>query len=354
MTDLRRAMVLAALALTACGGKAQKDHEKPHPTVSVATAKTQDLPLSVTERGVVVPVNEVDVRPQLASVVTRLHVREGQDVRAGQLLVTLDNRSEASDLSRSDANNRKLEADLLLARQNLKRDRELASSGFISPSAVDNSIAQVKALEAELAASRAEQAGNAVKDSQTRIAAPISGRIGELAIRIGSLVQPSGDALMRIVQLDPIQVAFNVSADQLPALRAAKESLAVRINGQAQTGHLVFIDNMIDRTTGTLKVKAEFANSDRALWPGQDVSVTLEAGIERAAIVIPSECVLDGPDRKLVYLLKPDQTVQDQTVTVSRVTAGLAVTQGVSAGDKVVCEGGRQLRSGDKVNVSAS
>lgn len=354
-TRLLAPLLLALLA--ACGQKDKKPHEPPTPKVAVVAAASENVPLTISAQGNVVAINQVDIRPQISSTVRQVHIKDGQDIVSGQLLFTLDAREDETGLERNAAVIRKNQADLALAEQNLRRNKELAKSGFLSPSAVDTSQSQVDSLKAELAAARSDFATSQVKVSYTRINAPFSGRAGAINVHPGSLVQPgSADPMLTLVQLDPIQIEFTAPEAELPALLAsqAKGELVARArlaDGTARNGRVVFIDNAVDRNAGTIKLKAEFANADRQLWPGLFARVEVDAGVQAGAVVLPAEAILSGPERRFVYVLQDDGTVKDQPVKVQRIVAERAVVDGVAAGTKVVREGGQNLRPGAKVTV---
>ncbi|WP_255991203.1 efflux RND transporter periplasmic adaptor subunit [Chitinolyticbacter albus] len=355
-TTIFVAPLLLAL-FAACGQKEQKPHEAPTPKVAVVAAVSVDMPLTIAAQGNVVAINQVDIRAQVSSTVRQVHIQDGQNVVAGQLLFTLDAREDETGLTRNAAVIRKTEADLALAEQNLRRNKELAKSGFLSPSAIDTTQSQVDSLKAELAAARSDLVTSQVKLSYTRLTAPFAGRAGAITVHQGSLAQPgSADPLVTLVQLDPIQIEFTAPEGELPALLASqsKGQLAAHAqlaDGSTRSGRVVFIDNAVDRNAGTIKLKAEFANTDHQLWPGLFARVEVDAGVQSGAIVVPAEAILSGPDRRFVYVLQPDDTVKDVPVTVSRIVAERAVVDGIRAGDKVVREGGQNLRPGAKVAV---
>ncbi|UXY14983.1 efflux RND transporter periplasmic adaptor subunit [Chitiniphilus purpureus] len=356
---MTRTLITALAFALALGGCAKRERDaaprNPTPKVSIVTAVREDVPITLAAQGNVVAINQVQIRPKISSTVRSVEIREGQDVRAGQLLFTLDAREDETVLTRSAALIRKIEADLALAQQTLDRNRTLAASGFLSPSAVDTTQSQVAALQAELAAARSERATNQVKVSYNRIAAPFAGRAGAINVHPGSLVQPgSADPMVTLAQLDPIQVEFTAPERDLPLLLATQTrgALTARVrlaDGSERTGKVVFIDNAVDPDAGTIRLKAEFANADRQLWPGLFARVEIDAGVEQGVVVIPAEAVLSGPERRFVYVLQGDGSVRDQQVEVVRVVDERAVVNRLTPGAVVVREGGQNLRPGMKV-----
>ncbi|TJZ73218.1 efflux RND transporter periplasmic adaptor subunit [Chitiniphilus eburneus] len=351
------ATILVAL-LSACSKTKEEPNKSGPPKVAAVEAEQRDVPVTLSAQGNVVPINQVDIRPKVSSTIRTVEISEGQNVKAGQLLFTLDSREDETVLQRSAALIRKTEADLVLAQQTLRRNQELAKSGFISPSAVDTAQSQVDSLRADLAAARSDLNTNTVKVSYNRITAPFAGRAGAIAVHPGSLVQPgSAEPMLTLVQLDPIQIEFTAPERDLPLLLAtqAKGNLVVRArlaDGGERAGRVVFIDNTVDRNAGTIKLKAEFANADHQLWPGLFARVEVDAGVQRNAVLIPAEAVINGPDRRFVYVVQADDTVKDQTVTIERIVNERAVVEGLPAGSKVISEGGQNLRPGTKVTVT--
>ena len=333
---------------------------KPPPLVSVAVARQLDLPIKLVAQGHLVSLNQVDIRPQLNGTVRSVHFQEGSDVSAGQLLFTLDASDATSQLEHAKAQAAQMKAQLEEAQRDLKRSRQLAQDNFISASVVDSAAGKVSSLQGQVDAALADVQGAQTALARTRIVAPIGGVTGQLSVHPGSLAQQSAAApLVSIVQMDPIGADFTLPEADLAHVLAARAagSLSVSLDdpgGQPVAGKLVFINNTVNTDTATINLKAAFANPRKLMWPGVFVKVTVDAGVDRAAIVLPPQAVVDGPQGRFVYLLAGDDTVSVVPVTLLRLQDRLAVVRGLKGGERVVAEGNQSLRAGMRVRVGPS
>lgn len=339
------------------GGSKGVAKPKAAPLVSVTRAQAVDLPVRIDSQGHLVPLKQVDVRAQISARLRAIHFREGDDVRAGQLLFTLDDAELAAQLERTRAQATQVKAQLEDAQRALARGRELVGTGYISSSALDTLAANVKTLEAQRRAAQAEIEAARVQLAHTRITAPMDGKAGALVLHEGSLVQAGDSApLVSVLQFDPIAAEFALPEHSLDALLAARARGQVRVRVQAPEGgmldgELFFIDNRVNPTTGTLQLKARFPNPGHALWPGAYARVELLAGNDSGVIVLPPQAVLEGPEGHFVYRIGDDHKVQAQPVTLLRIQEQKAVVTGVAGGDQVVVEGNQNLRDGGTVQV---
>ena len=327
-----------------------------NPPVSVTTArvKQQDLPVTVIANGSVVALQAVDVRAQVASVVSVIHITEGQSVSKGDLLFTLDARTEEANLRKAEAQVIKSKTDLANAERNLIRQRELFQQKFISQAALDTAINQADLLKGQLAVDEAAAEASRVARSFTQIRAPFAGRTGAINVRVGSLVQPSTQTavpLVTISQIDPIGVSFALPERELPHVQRAlaKGTLPVTIElagppKQTLSGKLIFIESTVDSASGTIALKAAFANGEKLLWPGSFVNVSLSARSLAGALTVPVQAVQSGPERKFVYVVGEGNKVTSVPVEVDLIQAGMAAIQGVAPGARVVVEGGQNVR----------
>jgi multidrug efflux system membrane fusion protein len=242
----------------------------------------------------------------------------------------------------------------------MERYEQLVERGIVAREQRDNARTSLAALEATIASDRAAVENAKVQLQYATIRAPISGRTGALMVNAGNLVRANDQApLVTINQLTPIYVSFGLPEPMLPDLRRfmARGSLRVEArptNGDGHTavGTVTFIDNAVDQTTGTIKVKATFPNADRQLWPGQFVNVVVRLMTETEALVVPSLAVQTGPDGSYVYLVKPDQTVDLRPVTVARVVgAETVIREGLAPGDSVVTDGHLRLIPGSRISI---
>jgi RND family efflux transporter MFP subunit len=324
--------------------------------VQTARVERRTVPVKLRTNGTVTAVRSVDIRAQVTSTVRAVHIREGQTVRAGELLFSLDARAEEAALRKAQAQVTKDVADLDVARRNLERQKELFAQKFISQSALDTAQNLVDSLTGQLAVDRAAVEAAKVALAYTEIRASFPGRTGVIGVRAGSLVQPGGVALVTVTQIDPITVAFTLPEKELAGLQAALAAGEVPVAARAEgapapfTGKLIFVDNAVDTATATIRVKAAFTNASARLWPGMFVDVSLAPRVLNGAAVVPAQAVQTGPDRKFVYVVEDDHTVKLQPVTLTYLEAGFAVVDGVAIGQRVVVEGAQNLRPGSVVS----
>jgi RND family efflux transporter MFP subunit len=326
-------------------------------TLVVTTrSESRDVPVRIQANGTVTALQSVDFRPQVTSTVTQVHIREGQNVRAGELLFSLDAREAEANVKKAAAQVEKDKADLANAKRNHQRNTELFQQKFISQSALDTSQNQVDTLAGQLAVDSAAAESSRIARAYTEIRSTFAGRAGTISVREGSLVQPGGNSLVTITQIDPIAVAFTIPEKELPALQTALASGKVPVSASVKDGPpaafkgvVTFVDNSIDPTSGTIKVKAEFANTQAQLWPGMYVSVEISPRMLRNATVVPAQAVQTGPDSRFVYLVGNDNKVAQRTVSLVYVDAGQAVVDGLEPGARIVVEGAQNLRPGSAV-----
>ena len=330
-----------------------------------AVVVQQDVPVMLTAKGTVSALQMVEVRPQISASVKVVHIKEGQFVRRGERLFTLDTRTEAANLSKTEAQSAKDRADLANAERNLERQRELFRQKFISQAALDTAQNQVDGMRGQLAVNQAAVAASRVARSFGEITAPIDGRSGSISVYPGSLVQPSGAPLVNITQIDPINVTFTLSESELAALQTQMTQATVPVSaslagaGQADPqaiskGRLVFIDNAVDTASGTIRLKAEFQNDDKRLWPGMFVTVTLAPRVLAGALTVPAQAVQTGPEKKFVYVIGADRKVSIAPINLRLIQDARAVIEGVAPGTRVVVEGAQNLRPGSVVAEAGS
>lgn len=330
--------------------------------VSLATAKRMDVPVRVEANGYVSSLNSVDIRPQVTNVIARVHVREGQFVKAGDLLFSLDDRADRVNLQKAEAQFARDRATLADQERQLARSKELLSKGFIAQGAADTVQAQVDAQRAAVQADHAAVEAARVALGYDTIRAPSSGRAGAIGVFPGSLVQPSPTAppLVTISQIDPIAVTFTLPESELAALLAAQKTGDVRVSARladasaALEGKISFVDNTVDPQNGTIKVKAAFSNRDQRLWPGQYVTVSTTVRELKDAVVIPQAAIITGIDNKSVYVAGADKTAQPRRIQVLHAFGTEAAVRGVEAGDAVVVDGKQNVRPGSKLREAAA
>lgn len=323
--------------------------------VKTAVAEQKTIPIKVLANGYVTAINTVDVRPKVQNIVRTIHVKEGQFVKAGQLLFTLDERSDQSNVAKARAELAASQSDLADAELTLKRNEDLLARNFVSRAVVDTSRNKVESLRNTVKANQAMTESGNVALSDNRIEASISGRIGMINVHPGSLAQPSGEVMVTISQLDPIAVSFSLPERELANITATypqgNAPVKVQIPGQPEvTGKLIFIDNTADTQSGTIRMKAQFDNAAQKLWPGSFVSVNMISRNVTNAVLVPAQAVVTGPEYKFIYVVQPDDTVKEQKIDVVAIEDGQAAVTGLAANARVVVEGTQNLRTGVKIS----
>ena len=369
-SSTRRWIALAAILLVALAAgmwvwraqnTATSAEEAGAVQVVSAPVMQADVPARLSANGTVTAVQTVEVRPQISATIKTVHIREGQSVRKGDRLFTLDARTEDANLGMAEAQITRDRADLTNAERNLERQRELFRQEYVSRAELDAAQNQVDMLRSQVAIDQASVEASRVARSFGEITAPIAGRTGAIAVYPGSLVQPTGAALLNITQIDPINVGFTLPerelADVQQAFARGAVPVAAKLNLPGQPdleGRLVFIDNAVDTASGTIRLKAEFPNPDNRLWPGMFVTVTLAPRTLAGAFTVPVQAVQTGPENKFVYAIGADRKVDSLPVNVRLIQDGIAVIEGIAPGARVVVEGAHNLRPGDTVAESGN
>ncbi|MEX5556535.1 efflux RND transporter periplasmic adaptor subunit [Pseudomonas rhodesiae] len=332
--------------------------------VRVVSVARQDVPRFVSGIGTVLSLHSVVVRPQVDGILTRLLVKEGQWVKAGDLLATLDDRSIRAGLDQARAQLGESQAQLQVAQVNLKRYKALSVDDGVSKQTYDQQQALVNQLKASAQGNQAAIDSAQVQLSYTQIRSPVSGRVGIRTVDEGNFLRSSdAQGLFSVTQIDPIAVEFSLPQQMLPTLQgliAAPEKASVDAYLGADTdgqtgdllgrGHLSLIDNQISSTTGTLRAKAEFSNAAQRLWPGQLVTVKIQTALDRNALVVPPTVVQRGLDSHFVYRVNGDKA-EVVPVQVTYQNSDLSLITGVQAGDVLVSDGQSRLKAGARVEV---
>lgn len=352
---------LLALAVAASLAISRKPKESPAikaPLVSITRARLVDIPLEFAAQGHVVSLNFVDIRPQLTGTVLTVNFHEGDQVKPGQLLFTLDDADARAQLAKAEAQGALVGAQLADARREFQRAQALVASKFIAVSVADTASSKVDALQAQVRSAGAEASSARTTLTRTRIVAPIAGVAGAVTVHQGSLAQSGSAApLVTIAQFSPVGVEFSLPEQDLPMVLAARAVGPVEVSvdspaGGKLAGQLTFINNTINQDSATINLKASFQNSPQSLWPGGFTRVVLHAGASKGAVVLPPQAVQEGPGGRFVFLLRPDSTVAAQPVELVRVQNGVAIVRGLQGGEQLVLEGGQNLKSGAKVQLS--
>jgi multidrug efflux system membrane fusion protein len=390
-----RALVLAAgvaLALlpgAACSRKGKAAAAAETVPVMAAKVERRAVPLEVRAIGHVESLSTVAVKTRVGGEITEVAFREGQDVKPGDLLFSIDRRPYEAALSEARA---RLERDRALAKnseESAARYAELVKKDFVTPQQYDEMKANAAAAQATVRADEASVKTAELNLSYCRIAAPIAGRTGSILVHAGNILKENDDrALVTINQIRPIAVSFTVPEGSLESIRAryrAGEKLAVRAtpsgatspdalpteasaddegarvaapgasgsgSSDSETGQLSFVDNAVDSATGTIRLKATFTNTSGTLWPGQFVNVVLALLTDPNAVVIPTQALQTGQQGQFVFVVKSDLTVEPRPVTVERTQGAYAViAKGLQPEERVVTDGQLRLAPGSKVEI---
>jgi RND family efflux transporter MFP subunit len=334
-------------------GKAQ-----PPAIVNVVAPQRQDVAIVQQANGTVTPIRTVDLHPQTTATIRQVHIKEGQFVKQGELMFSLDDRADRANLDKAQAQVARDRASLADLERQFKRSQDLFAQKFIAQSAVDTLRAQVDQARATLQADAAAARASSVATSYTAIRAPMSGRVGGINVYPGSLVQPA-TSLTTITQLDPITVAFTLPESSLPALLAAQKRGKVAVQAlpgadlPPVTGALSFVDNTVDPQAGTIKVKAEFDNRATTLWPGQYVNTKVVVQTLKDAVVIPQNAIITNAQGTFVYVLEKDRSAR--LVPVQRVygTGLVAAVSGLAGSEQIITDGKQNVRPGAKVRLAS-
>ncbi len=348
---------LFVLALGAC--KDKPTPQRPTPTVSVITVAKAPLPYIISANGQVEPNRTVAVQSLVSGQLTRVAISEGDEVREGQVLFQIDPRPFRAEVERAQATLARDEATLTRARGDSVRFASLAKDGYVTKQQLDQAFAEASALAATVSAGRATLQRARLDLENTTVKAPISGRTGQLLYKAGSLVRASADQLVTINEVRPVLVRFPVPERDFEEMRTRAgldKALKVKVlpgpdTTKVITGVLTFVDNQVDRATGSVLLKARVANEDRLLWPGQFVSVALQLSVDEDAITIPSEAVVTSGTSSFVYTME-DGKAKRMPVKVGR-PAGtrVKIDSGLVGGEQVITEGQARLRDGAKVQL---
>jgi membrane fusion protein, multidrug efflux system len=355
------AALIACTVLAACSDSQPHGLRPSDPVpVVVATAERRALPLEIAAVGTVEPVNSVQVKSRVDGQLLAAAVQDGQDVQAGELLFRIDPKPIQAQLEQAGAAVARDRAQLEQARAQAQRYEPMAAKGFVS----SDQMAQVRTNEqvaaAALKVDEANVDGLQLQLAFTEIKAPIAGRVGRVLVQPGNLVKANdSNALLVLNQIAPIYVSFALPQRYLGRVRNASQAAAVAVSahadGVATTEHgvLAFVDNAVDTTTGTVKMRARFDNADHVLWPGLFVTVTVDLGALEEQIVVPDTAVQTGPSGSYVFVVAAD-TAEQRTVSVTRSQNGSsAVASGLQDGERVVVDGQSRLTDGTRVAVTS-
>jgi membrane fusion protein, multidrug efflux system len=353
---LKRSFIIIVTIFVACTGAKQKPADDKVP-VTVARVEQKNVPMQIRAIGSVQPVSTVAVRCLVGGQLTRVWFREGDDVRRGQMLFTIDPRPYEATLLQAQANLARDEANQKNAESEAARYAGLVQKDYVTKEDYERMTAGAEAAKATVAADKAAVENARLQLSYCNIAAPIDGRTGSQMVHAGNIVQANAaNPLVVINQVTPVYVQFSIPESQLDQVRA-RGGLGVPVAASPQgggapiaTGKLTFIDNAVDTATGTSVLKALFPNQNRALWPGSFVTLAMTLQERPNAVVVPSQAVQTGQRGQYVYVVKQDSSVEMRPVKVQEsVNQQSIIDSGVTPGETVVTDG--QLRLTPKSHV---
>ena len=352
----------AAVALSAIAACSKSDPPgQPKVPVSVTTVKRASIPYIVTANGVAEPMQTVAVESQVNGILNRVTFAEGQPVQAGQVLFEIDPRPYVAVLDQARAQLARDQAMAVSAQRDAVRYAALVKEGYVTSSQADQAEANAASAAATVVADRANVEKAALDVANTTIRAPISGRTGSLLVRQGNLVKANSvPPLVVINQIQPILVRFSVAQSQFPDIQRyyrGGNALLVKAtpsegSGVPLQGTLAFVDNNVDSTSGTVLLKARFANPEGTMWPGQYMSVALQLYVDANALTLPAPAVLTGQQGTYVYTIDTAGTAKQRPVQVARTVDSVAViASGLTDGERVIVDGQSRLVPGSKVAI---
>lgn len=354
------ASLLTLFVMTGCADRDEKKAPASKPPVPVRTvqAVTGKVPVELQLFGTVEAKATVPVKAQVSGQLQQVHFREGDEVRQGALLFTLDPKPFELALQQAEAALARDRAAQQQARQQAERYAQLLAQGYVSQQEHDQILSNSASLDAVLAIHQAAIASARLQLAYSRIRAPLTGRTGSLSAHAGALIKDNADeALVVIHQLQPINVTFTAPERDFERIRAARAKGKLEVqagDGGLSRGTLDFVDNAVDTATGTIRLKATFANSDRRLWPGAFVRVVVQLGAAQEALVVPTACVQIGQQGSYVYVVGADGTASVRPVKAGTEWQGLtAIESGLVAGETVVVDGQLRLYPGARVTIEA-
>jgi multidrug efflux system membrane fusion protein len=360
------AAVLAAGALAACSDKdvAEAQAKKAPPSVPVLVAKATQkrMPLRLHAIGNVETIASVAVKARVDGQIVKVHVRDGQDVAAGDLLFQLDPKPYQSQLEQAQANLAHDQAQLEYLKGQERRYQDLLAQNFVSKEGYAQVAANFRGAEASVKADEAAVQHARVNLGYTTIRSPINGRVGKVMLTEGNLVKANDTAPMLVInQLSPIYVNVAVPEQYLNEIRSRQREAPLRMEAALDrgtpplSGTLAFIDNAVDVSTGTIKLRGSFGNRDKALWPGQFVDAWVTLRNDEQALVVPTQALQTGPNGQYLYVVKADGSAEMRKVEVARTEGPETVlADGVQAGETVVTDGASRLLPGSHVAVKSA
>jgi len=355
-------MLAAAIAASLACARAQKTPPPELVPVRVGTVVQKAVPVQLKNVGTVIPYNTVAVRALVNGEILQVHFREGQDVRKGDALFTIDPRPYEAALAQAEGALARDRAQLENAEADVRRYADLVKKDYVTAQQYDSVRANAAAFAATVRADEAAVEKAKLDVGYCSIRSPLDGRTGVVMVQAGNVVKANDATLVTINQVVPVYVSVAIPERDLAEIRRRQADAPLTVEAEdpatgklIASGTLTFIDNAVDRTTGTITLKATFQNADRVLWPGEFVNARLTLATLPKAVVAPQGAVQTGQQGTYAYVVKADDTVEPRPVTVGRLLPdGAVIDQGLAAGDRVVTDGQLRLRPGAKVEILAA
>lgn len=350
-------LALLPAVVSSCAEKKEPEKQRIAP-VKTAMAVTRDIPLEINAIGEIEAYSSVKIKSQVGGPVVKVHFSEGQYVKKGDLLFTIDPRPFEVALKQAEATLARDKAQLENAVTDAERYETLVKKGYVAAAQYEQFRTAAEALKATVKADAAAVENAKIQLGYSEIRSPITGRTGSVLFNEGNIVKANDDTeLVAIHRIEPIYVSFTVPEQDLGLIKKHMAGGRLRVEASPEgvnpsKGVLTFIDNAVDRQTGTIRLKGTLGNSDSSLWPGQFVNVSLRLTVEKGVLAVPARAVMAGQNGQYVFVIKEDMSAESRPIVVER-TYGedTVVSSGVKKGERVVIDGALQLVPGSKVEI---
>ncbi|MEI7816949.1 MAG: efflux RND transporter periplasmic adaptor subunit [Desulfuromonadales bacterium] len=359
--SLSASLLAFCITLSGCPKKAEKPKGRPPALVTTAAATLQNIPVLIKAIGTMEASESVVVRTQISGELTKVAFREGQDVEKGALLFQLDPRTYLAAIRKAEATQARDKVIMDNARKDYERYSNLVKDGIVTQEQAEGYRTKAESTAADLAADLAAVDSAREQLAYCTITSPISGRLGVLAVDRGNVVKANDTVLVTINKHTPIHASFTIPEKQLPEVKrqmsGSRISVEAEIPGATlkEKGVVSFFDNTVDPTTGTIKLKATFANAARQLWPGQFANLSILLGMKNNAVVVPSQAIQTGQNGQFVFVIKPDATAEIRQIVSGPVSQGVTVIEkGLQSGEQVVIDGQMRVIPGGKVEIQVA
>ncbi|MDD5758276.1 MAG: efflux RND transporter periplasmic adaptor subunit [Desulfobulbaceae bacterium] len=362
---LRLAAILLLITLPSCSqpkSDKQKPKSLPPAVVVIASAEQRDVPVEIKTFGTLEASEQVTIKAMVSGELTKVGFREGQEVKQGALLFEIDPRTAQAALNKAQASLTRNQVIRDNALQDFHRYSQLASKGLISQEQAEAYRTKAGTAAADVTADQAALENSKAQLAYCTITAPISGRLGELNVDRGNVVKANDTELVTIKTVSPIYANFTIPEDKLlivkEHLAAGEMEVQAEVPGRAgltEKGLVSFLDNSVDPTTGSIRLKASFPNEKKQLWPGQFLTLSLSVDVRENAVTVPSEALQTGQKKQFVFIVKKDQTAEVRTVSPGPTYQGMTVIeQGLATGETVIIDGQMRVIPGGKVEIKES